>query len=411
MRSPTANESSLPDASRPASAGEVLALLDTRCAPLDSERVPLAEAGNRVLREAICASEDQPPFDRSSVDGYAVRLDDGTTRFRVVDEIRAGDWKPRALLPGEAVRIATGGALPADGLQVIMKEDVRMEGDALVVMRRGSDRNIRFRGEDAKAGGVLVEAGTVLQPGTAALLASVGVAHPLVTRLPRVLHVATGNEIVPPDHTPARGQIRDSNSTLVRAFLRPWGIVPEQQRVGEDADWAKSEFRSPESRIERADLLLISGGASVGEHDFTRRLFEDLGFTIRVSKTTARPGKPLIVAHRGALLAFGLPGNPLAHFVCLNLYVRAALEAWAGQARRTGFHPGLLAADLAAEGRERETFWPAHWHLAEGAAQLTPLRWSSSGDLTALATANALIHVAAGAESLRRGSQVEFIVA
>ena len=389
-----------------ASATEVLALLTRLCRPLDKQRVSLADAVGRVLREPVCAPEDQPPFDRSSVDGYAVRQDDRVTQFRIVDEIRAGDWKPRALQPGEAARIATGGALPGDGLQVVMKEDVRVEADQLAVLRRNDERNVRFRGEDARAGQVLVEAGVILQPGALALLASVGCAQPLVTRPPRVLHIATGNEIVSPDQMPGRGQIRDSNSTLVRAFFSRWGIAPEQRRVAEEAAAIDSAIHTSHSTI---DLLLISGGASVGEHDFTRGLLERAGFTIHVSKTTARPGKPLIVAQRGGTLAFGLPGNPLAHFVCLNLYVRAALEAFAGQSDKTTFLTGVLAKDLAAGGHARETFWPAHWALQEGVAMLTPLRWSSSGDLTSLATANALLRVTAGADQFQRGSRVEFV--
>lgn len=392
-----------------ASAAQVIALLGELCRPLETERVPLADALGRVLREPVCAPEDQPLFDRSSVDGYAVRLDDSTTAFRVVNEIRAGDWKPRELQPGEAVRIATGGALPGDGLRVLMKEDVRVEDDTLIVSRPDNQRNIRFRGEDARAGQVLVEAGSVLEPGTLGLLASVGCAQPLVTRLPRVLHIATGNELVPPDQTPGRGQIRDSNSTLVRAFLGRWGVLPEQARVGEDRAAIQAAITHGRWPMATCDLLLISGGASVGEHDFTRRLLEESGFKIHVSKTTARPGKPLIVAQRGHTLAFGLPGNPLAHFVCLNLYVRAALEAFARQSSRFEFHRGVIATDLAAGGNVRETFWPGHWHVADGTAALTPLPWNSSGDLTSLATANALIRVAGGAGRLKRGQRVEFV--
>lgn len=389
-----------------ASAGDVLALIAELCLPLAAERVALAEAAGRVLREPVCAPEDQPPFDRSSVDGFAVRQDDRATQFRVVGEIRAGDWKPRMLRLGEAVRIGTGGALPGEDLRVVMKEDAQIEADQLTVLRHDDERNIRFRGEDARAGHVLVEAGAILSPGTLALLASVGCARPLVTRLPRVRHVATGNEIVPPDQTPEHGQIRDSNSTLVRAFLGQWGIEAEQFRAGEDQDAIESAIGNRQSDV---DLLLISGGASVGEHDFTRRLLDESGFTIHISKTTARPGKPLIVAQRGNTLAFGLPGNPLAHFVCLNLYVRAALEAFTGQSARTAFTPGALAADLTAGGNTRETFWPARWLLQDGSVMLTPLRWSSSGDLTSLATANALIRVTAGIEQCQRGSRVEFV--
>lgn len=393
----------------PIAADAVVALVRSLCPPLEAERVDLAAAGGRVLREPVLAPGDQPPFDRAAMDGFAVRLDDRATSFRIVDEIRAGDWKPRALRPGEAVRVATGGALPGEGLQVIPQEDAHVEGDRVTVLRREPERFIRFRGEDARAGRVLVEAGTVLSPGALALLAGLGVTRPLVARQPRVVHLATGNEIVPPGQAPARGQIRDSNSTLVRAFLAGWGIVPEQTRVAEDASSLASGIGHLASGVSTPDLLLISGGASVGAHDFTRRVLEAAGFTIHVRKIAARPGKPLLVATRGATLAFGLPGNPLAHFVCLHLYVRAALEAWSGR-RATGFTPGMLAADLAADGSARETFWPARWHwAADGTVRLTPLRWSSSGDLTALAATNALVRVPAGTERLARGCPVEFL--
>jgi len=392
----------------PSTADEVVALLRRICAPLEPERVPLDDALGRVLRDPLRAPDDQPPFDRSSMDGYAIRLDDRSPRFRVVDEIRAGDWKPRTLAPGEAVRIATGGALPDAGLQVIMREDVVREGEFIVINDRDDERHIRFRGEDAKAGQVLADTGTLLRPGTLSLLASVGHTQPLVTRLPRVLHAATGNEIVPPDQKPANGQIRDSNSSLVRGFLTPWHIRPVQLRVPEDEAAARTALEAPGRE---ADLILISGGASVGEHDFTRRLLESFGFVIQVSRTNARPGKPLVVAQRGRSVAFGLPGNPLAHFVCLNLYVRAALESWAG--RTAGdlatFQPGRLGADLPADGNTRETFWPARRSWRDGEATLIPLRWSSSGDLTSLAAANALIRVAAAAERLQNGQRVEYI--
>ena len=398
----------LPARQETASASEVLALARKLACPLETERVLLRDAVGRVLREPVEAPEDQPAFDRSSVDGYAIRQDETSESCQIVDEIRAGDWKPRQLQPGEGVRIATGGALPSAGLKVVMREDAEVQDGILRVRSRDGGCNIRFRGEDARAGQALVESGTLLQPGTVALLASVGCATPLVTRLPRVLHLATGNEIVPPEQTPAHGQIRDSNSTFVRAFLKAWGVEPIQLRVAEDESAAK---KSLAEALPGVDLLLVSGGASVGEHDFTRRLLESFGYTIHVSKTTARPGKPLIFAQRGASFAFGLPGNPLAHYVCLNLYARALLETLSGRpnAGLPEFHTGILAADLTADAHSRETFWPARWDLDKGAIHLNPLRWSSSGDLTALASANALVRVAAGVERWKQGQPVEFI--
>ncbi len=388
------------------SADEVRALLREICPPLDPERAGLRAAAGRVLRETICAPEDQPAFDRSSVDGYAVRLDDPASEFRIIAEIRAGEWKPLVLGPGEAVRVATGGALPGERLQVIMKEETRVVSDRLTVLRRDEERNIRFRGEDARAGRELIPAGTRLEPGTLALLASVGCARPLVARLPRVVHLATGNELVDPEEAPGRGQIRDSNTTLVRAFFQRQGITPEQRRAGEDADAIRAALAQSAGE---ADLLLISGGASVGEHDFTRRLLAEAGYHILVSKTSARPGKPLIVGQRGRQLALGLPGNPLAHFVCLNLYARVALDAWSGVSAAPDFGDGFLAVELAAGGNARETFWPGRWDLQHGRASVRPLRWSSSGDLTSLAAANALIRVPGGAGHFGAGARVEFL--
>jgi len=399
---------SAPDPTHPATVDETITFIRECCTALEPERVPLAEASGRVLREPVLAPEDQPPFDRSSVDGFAVRLDDASKRFHIVDRIRAGDWKPRQLQPGEAVQIATGGALTGDGLQVVMKEDARASGDEVEILQRDNDRNIRFRGEDARTGTQLVSAGTQLSPGALALLASIGHTQPLVTRLPRVLHVATGNEIVPPEQTPQTGQIRDSNTTLVRSFLQSHGVTPQQVRVGEDRSAIDSALHAPRSAF-APDLLLISGGASVGEHDFTRSLLADLGYTIRISRTTTRPGKPLIFATRGNAVAFGLPGNPLAHFVCLNLYVRMALRGFSGATEADGFVNGLLADDFTAEANARETLWPARMTQRDGGVWLTPLAWRSSGDLTALATANALVRIPSGCGKVARGTKLEFV--
>lgn len=385
----------------------MLDLIRSVCVPLDTEPAALDAALGRVLREDVAAPEDQPPFTRSAVDGYAVRVDDPSSEFRIVDALRAGDWRPRALEPGEAVRIATGGALPCNGLQVVMKEDVALAEDRVRPLRRDGGRNIRERGEDAAQGRILVTAPVRLSAGSLALLASVGAVRPVVTRQPRVLHLATGNEIVPPDRTPAAGQIRDSNSVLVRAFLATHGIAPVQHRASESYDEARALLRDPSAGA--ADLLLVSGGASVGEHDFTGRLLAELGYEILVRECAARPGRPLIVARRGNAIAFGLPGNPLAHFVCLHLFVQAALGLLAGLPPGAPFRQGVLASDLENGCNSPETFWPARWQWKSGAAALEPLRWISSGDLGSLASANALIRVPQDAGRLARGAFVEFL--
>ncbi len=402
----------------PAGPQEVIDCLRHIIRPLPAERIGLMRALGSVLRETIVASEDQPAFDRSSVDGYAVRRDDPRSRFRVVDELRAGDWQPRQLEPGESVSIATGAALPCAGLEVIMLEDVQRRGEWIRARHRPSVVHVRFRGEDARAGAVLAEPGLMLSPGALALLASGGHTRLWVTRQTRVLHVATGSEIVAPRVKPGPGQIRDANSILVRAFLEPWQVRLRQLRAPEDPAVAEARMArwlgSPdgdEPPEDGVDLLLISGGASVGPHDFTRACLDRFGFTIRIHQTRTRPGKPLMVAQRGSTIAFGLPGNPLAHFVALHLYVRTALEAFSGTPARSVFRRGFLGSGLTSDGHERETFWPARGGFEDGCVVLQPLQWRSSGDMTSLAAANALIRVPGGIRRMARGRAVEFVSA
>ena len=300
--------------------------------------------------------------------------------------------------------IATGGALPCAGLQVGMKEDVELDGSQVKVLRRDHYLHIRFQGDDARKGQVLLEPGVILNPGALALMASLGHTQIPVTRLPRVFHAATGNEIVPPEMAPEPGQIRDSNSILVRAFLNQWRIEPTQVRLPEDEAAACAQLEN--DTVAQADVLLISGGASVGEHDFTRRLLDQLGYAIHICKTNTRPGKPLIFGTRGQSVAFGLPGNPLAHFVCLNLYVRAALDQLCGLPNRFATQIATISTDLEDLADSRETLWPSQVDFVSDV--LTPLRWSSSGDLTCLATANALARIPVGCERLAKGAPIEF---
>lgn len=388
---------------------ETIARIRSVAQALAAKRVALKQACGRVLRESIAAPEDQPPFDRSSMDGFAVRLDDTSTRFRIVDRIRAGDWKPRALSMGEAVQIATGGALPGPDLQVVIREATEVEGEWLTVRERGPERFIRFRGEDARAGDTLLQPGVRLSPGALGLLASLGQGRPLVTRRPRVLHVVTGNEIVSPDLAPANGQIRDSNSTLVRAFLEQWGVRPRQLRAAEDEEMVRGAIEGAAGGLEMLDLLLVSGGASVGPHDFTAELLARLGFALHIRRTATRPGKPMLFGTRDATLAFGLPGNPLAHFVCLNLYVRQAIQGMSGVTHDAGFLVGRLVTRFSDTPNSRETLCPAQLTTSGEGIGLKLLRWRSSGDLTALATANALVRIPPETALLPAGAPVQFM--
>lgn len=360
----------------------------------DSVRMNLAEADGRVLREPVMSPQDQPAFDRSAVDGFVVLAADKSGSFRVVDEIQAGQWKQRKLGQGEAMKIATGAAVPCEGCEVVMLEDADEDGKAVRFKKRGRS-NIRQRGEDARTGDMLVAVGRKISAGVAGLLASAGCTKPLVTRKLAALHVATGAEIVPPEATPEAGQIRDVNSAMVAAWGRPRGLQVAQVRVSEDAAALVKAIDG------ERDLLLVSGGSSVGGQDNTGKALMNAGFEILVNRVAVRPGQPVIVGRRGDEWAFGLPGNPLSHFVCLHLFVAAAVAAMEGGTPRPLVRNRIVAAAVA--GNARETWWPA---IAESRS-IRPLRWRSSGDLTSLARADALLRVPP--EGLAAGTEAEFI--
>lgn len=387
---------------------EAVSEIQSRCQPLPGVRVQLEESYGRVLRETVVTAEDLPPFDCSTRDGFAILKNDAAEYFQIVDTIHAADWKPRKLRSGEAVRIATGAPLPCENLRVVMQENVERNGDVMKILKRESTLNIRKRGEDVKAGQPLVQMGARLDAGKLALLATAGCAQPLVSPRLRVIHFTTGDEIVLLEQTPKPGQVRDSNSILIRGLLQNFSHNLEQLHLPENFEAAKLQIENQKSKIKNADLVLVSGGASVGDKDFTRPLLEWLGFEIVFSQVNVRPGRPLIFGTSGSRVAFGLPGNPLSHFVCFHLFVAGASSKLTGW-EASHFLRGKLAEKLEDAACPRETFWPARLEFLNYEMRLCPLKWSSSGDVTCLAETNALIRVPANQGSLDANVRVDFL--
>ena len=361
---------------------------------IPSTAVALRAVLGGVLRETATASEFFPEVDRAMMDGYAVGAEDAAERFRVIGEIAPGGESSLAVQAGECVRIFTGGAVPPGASQVLKQEDVSRDGEWMTPARRDAVRFIRPRGAEARPGDVVLAAGTVLGPAELAILAQIGHVRPSISRSPRVAHLATGGELADPAAPLAPGQIRDTNSSLIAALVAESGAeLVAHARWGDDLARIVSFIRE-----NPADLLLISGGASVGEHDFGARALRESGYTIHFDKINLRPGKPLTFATRGAEVAVVIPGNPVSHFVCFHVGIRLVIECLLGRAPRWEFLDLPLGGDTALRRDARETFWPARVVAREGRLIAEPLRWSSSGDTFALAGTNALIRLAADRE-------------
>jgi molybdopterin molybdotransferase len=338
------------------------------------------------------------------MDGYALIAEDDSPRLRIKGVIQPGAVPAFKIEPGECARIFTGAALPEGATQVLMQEDARVEDGFVTRLHKSKIAHIRYCGEDARQGDLLLSAGSRLGQGELALLANLGKTEPIVSPQIRIVHFVTGNEIVAPSQTPMPGQIRDSNSALVAAFASEHpSKITHQERLSDDLEMLLSRVRSCGDEY---DLLLISGGASVGDYDFGKRILIALGFDIHFEKVNLRPGKPLIFATRGQQAAFVLPGNPVSHFVTLQVEVQLAMERLAGAKASWPEFKAKLAASFTRGASTRETLWPAHLTADGGELLVHALRWKSSGDVTGMAGANALLHLREGASAPVEGDLV-----
>lgn len=384
---------------------EARAIIAQHIPVLPSESRPLDEALGRVLRQDIVTPEDIPAFDRSAMDGYAVMKDETADTLRVIGESTPGALSGLSLRAGECVRIFTGAAIPANTGRVLPQEWVERQENVIVIKRREGPDFIRRRGEDAKQGDVLLSAGQRLKAGEMSLLAQVGEVGPLVSRRPRVAHIATGDELVPPEQIAAPGQIRDSNSTLIAALLQAAGAeLVQQGRCGDNQEKLLALIDDALNR--GSDLLLLSGGASVGDYDFGVRVLEQRGFTIHFRQMDLKPGKPLVFATDGQRAAFVIPGNPVSHFVTFHVAIRVALERLQGLEPAWPLAGVRILSPIPLQRDSRETYWPARLACQEGRLCAEPLKWQSSGDLRGLAGANGLLQVLPGTTPVDAGNEV-----
>jgi len=367
---------------------EARRIIGSETGVLEPVQIPLKESSNRILAEPVLADAFYPSGDRSMMDGYVIGAEEKVGTFRVVGEIPAGKIPDRSIAKGEAMRIFTGALIPEGGGRVVMQEDVRRDGDLLLVETLGENRFIREKGSEAKPGDVVLPKGAKLGPAEMAILAQTGIVNPRVIRKPVVRHLATGDELVGPERVPAAGEIRDTNSSLLTGLLKNFGIdLTDSRRIADDRETMTAAVEGD------YDLLLISGGASVGDYDFGAEVLRKAGFTIHFDRVNLRPGKPLTFATRGKQAAFVIPGNPVSHFVCFHVAIRLVIE------RMTGLVPNwnFLSLDLedaaALKPDVRETFSPVRVFVKNGKLVVTPKPWSTSGNTFSLAGTNALARV------------------
>ncbi len=348
------------------------------------------------------------------MDGYAIRAADVAStpaRLRIVGESAAGSGWHHEMKAGEAVRIMTGAPVPAGAdavQQVELTREVDNAGFVEIFESVKAGRSIVKQADEIKAGETVLRAGEEINAAMIAMLASFGYAQVRVGRRPRVTVMATGSELVDVDQKPGRDQIRDSNNYTIAAYASLAGATVERlPLVGDDTEELKRQIAKA---CEASDMLITSGGVSMGVYDFTKAALKELGAEIFFERVALRPGKPTVFARLGKALVFGLPGNPVSVAVIFNLFARTALRVMQGaKAAMLPADTAVLARDLKGS-IDRESYLPAILRTDEkGTLLAEPLKWGGSSDFVAFARATALINVPSGVGKIESGSSVKIL--
>ena len=385
----------------------------------DLEIVDLEAANGRILAQLVTGKLDIPHWDNSAMDGYAVRYSDvrdcseaNPATLEVVTEIAAGDRPQTEIKPGQAARIFTGAMLPTGTDTIVMQENTKREGDRVIILQiPESEEFVRHQGTFYQAGTPLLEAGVKIGAAEIAVLATAQCTQLKVYRRPRVAILSTGDELVTPEQTLQPGQIVDSNQYALASFVANNGGIPVKLGIVKDNPEALKQAIS--KAIASADIVLSTGGVSVGDYDYVDRILTELGGTLHIRSVAVKPGKPLTVAtfEDNNCLYFGIPGNPVSALVSCWRFVQPALKKLSGS---NNYLPRFVNVttrhDLRSAGRRKTYLW-GQVHLVEGKYEFALAGGShSSGNLINLAQTNGLAIVPVGEKAIAKGEEVEVML-
>ena len=387
---------------------EAQRLILGRVRGLPCERVRLDEAAGRVLAEDATAVVDLPPFPSSAMDGFAVRSEDTPGMLPVAARIAAGRPAPRELRPGEAMAIATGGVVP-DGADAVIPIEYVVDHDNDVEIPKPvtPGDNVRLRGGDLRAGDTVVACGVALGPAQLGALAAAGVADVTCAARPRASIITTGTELRPAGEQLGPGEVYEANGLILATQLRSAGALPERLAVVADDEDAHREALA--LGLE-SDLLVTSGGVSVGPHDLVRRIEAELGVEEVFWRVAVKPGKPVSFGVRDSTLVFGLPGNPVSSLVGFELFVRPAVLALQGRDDPLPrFEPGRLATALRQNGARDQLVRARTRAGQDGTVVLEPLVGQESHMIARAAAADALVLLPRGEGEVPAGAPVRYL--
>jgi molybdopterin molybdotransferase len=376
-------------------------ILDRIRCQTESEEIPLMDALGRVLAQDVVSRLNMPPFDKSAMDGYAIRSGDDSKRFEIVEVIAAGSVPRKKIEKGQCAKIMTGGMVPGGADRVVMVE-VTEEKDGYMYLS-GEDKNINicYLGEDIKTGDLVLESGHLVRPPEVGIIASMGMDRVKVFKKPMVGIITTGSEIKEPGEELEKGQIYNSNSYSIGAQVRRAGaLVVYAGIVGDEKERIKQKIGD---LLGKCQMVLISGGVSMGDYDFVPQILKDLGVCLHFDKVAIQPGKPTVFGTRGNGVIFGMPGNPVSTFTVFEVFVKPVLYRLMGHEYTPLLLKGVMKKDFRRKRGTRTAYVPVKY---DNEGFVEPVEYHGSAHLASLSQANALLKVPTDVKKIVKGSVV-----
>lgn len=381
---------------------EALNIIKDEAYILGTEPLPLHDCAGRILAQDIISDIDMPPFNRSAMDGFACRRSDLNSPLEVIETVRAGDIPKKNIGPLQCVRIMTGGKVPQGADCVIMVEQTLQEGDNHIRFTgEKTAGNIAFRGEDLKVGDLALGKGIMIKPQHVAILASVGCAAPLVYRQPSVAVMTTGDEIVEPQVRPQGTCIRNSNGPQLVAQISRAGALPRYMGIVKDTPGITDA--AIKKALGRSDVIVITGGVSMGDYDFVPSVLKKNGFELFFEKVAVKPGRPTVFGRKDNVFVFGLPGNPVSTFMIFELMVKPLLYSMMGYEYEPDVLRMTIGQEYSRKKADRLSWTPVSLNSL---GEVIPGGYHGSAHIHSLADAWGLMSMEPGTYLYKRGEMV-----
>lgn len=378
---------------------DIFDILNKQSKSLKTEKVSLAEAKGRILGSTVYSTLDSPPFDKSAMDGWALRKDEKSTELKTLDTVAAGDVSQVEILPGTCAAIMTGAKIPKGTGRVIRVEYTHREGDTVVIDRDDPLVNIIYRGENLKSGDAVLSP-RILTAGDIGILASLGMAEVEVVISPSIGIITTGSELKEPGEKLNDGEIYNSNGHQLMAQADIWGCSTSY--YGITVDDREKLKKTVEQALEENDILLLSGGVSMGEFDYVPEILSESGVHKIFHKAAVKPGRPIWFGKNESAYVFGLPGNPVSTYILFEVFVKHLIMKLCGILYDPAFLRGEMGQSIRRKTWDRTEFLPVKWV----GNKVIPVKYHGSSHLNAMAEAKGLVIVEAGKEVVEKGETV-----